>query len=145
MPLAMLLVACVNPVAASIATPTPPPTKPVPSCEPTRARDAGGVITVDGRSGVVGDTFTDGGDMNGTFWLVRRGAAVGDSVTLFFRQIGTNAPATSVWYGASASSRETPWGDAAFSVGWKPISFKNSCWSLIVDGADTGIVLAVGY
>ena len=148
--LTALLVACVSPTAASPATPAPtraptPTRAPAGACEPTRSHDAAGVITLDGRLGIVGDTSTFGGDMNGGFWLVRSGAVVGDRVALAFEQIGSTAPATSVHYGVTASSRKTPWGDAAFSVGWKPISFSDSCWSLVVDGVTTGIVLGVGH
>ena len=146
--LAALLAACVSPAAASRATPTPSPTPTqavAPTCEPTRSHDAAGVITPGGRFGVVGDTSTYGGDMNGGFWLVRSGAQVGDRVALHFEQIGSAAPAKWVEYGVTASSRTTPWGDAAFSVGWKPISFSDSCWSLVVDGVNTGIVLAVRH
>ena len=144
--LAALLVACTSPAAASPPAPTPTPTRaPAATCEPTRTHDAAGVVTLDGRLGIVGDTFTFGGDMNGSFWLVRSGAVVGDRVALQFEQIGSSAPATWVAYGVTASSRTTPWGDAAFNVGWKPISFSDSCWSLVVDGVNTGIVLAVGH
>ena len=144
--LAALLVACTSPAAASHGAPTPTATRaPAATCEPTRTHDAAGVVTLDGRLGIVGDTSTFGGDMNGGFWLVRSGAVVGDRVALQFEQIGSSAPATWVAYGVTASSRTTPWGDAACSVGWKPISFSDSCWSLVVDGVNTGIVLAVGH
>ena len=152
--LSVLLFGCVSPTVASPSTPastlavvTPTPTLTgalVLACEPTRSRDAAGVITVDGRHGVVGETFTFGEDMNGTFWLVRKGAIVGDSVALRFDKIGASAPATWVAYGVSASDQQTPWGTAAFRVGWKPISSKGSCWRLAVDGVETGIVLALG-
>ena len=39
----------------------------------------------------------------------------------------------------------TAWGGAAFQFGWKPIAFEDSCWRLIVDEVDTGIVLAIGH
>jgi len=130
----------------STPVPTPMPTRAAPAtCEPTRSHDAAGVITLDGRLGIVGDTSTFGGDPNGGFLLVRSGAMVGDRIALHFDQVGSTAPATWVEYGVTASSRKTPWGDAAFSVGWKPISFSGSCWSLVVDGVNTGIVLAVGH
>ena len=103
------------------------------------------MITLDGRLGIVGDTSTFGGDPNGGFLLVRSGAVVGDRIALHFDQVGSTAPATWVEYSVTASSRKTAWGDAAFSVGWKPISFSDSCWSLVVDGVNTGIVLAVGH
>ena len=150
---ALLLVACVDPTVsrptlapASTPTITPTSTREVAlSCEPTRTKDALGVVTVDSRSGIVGDAFTFGGDMDGVFWLVRRGAVVGDSVALHFVQTTGKAPATTVDYNAAASLRTTPWGDAAFKVGWKPISFSDSCWRLVVDGTDTGLVVAVGH
>jgi hypothetical protein len=147
--LAALLVSCVSPAAASPSTspaPTSTPTRAAAAtCEPTRSHDAAGVITLDGRLGIVGDTSTFGGDMSGGFLLVRSGAVVGDRIALHFDQVGSTAPATWVEYGVTASSRKTPWGDVAFSVGWKPISFSDSCWSLVVDGVKTGIVLAVGH
>jgi len=151
--LGLLLVACVDP-AVSRTTPAPASTPAITptstqevalSCEPTRTKDALGVVTVDGRSGIVGDAFTFGGDMNGVFLLVRRGAVVGDSIALHFEQTVGKAPATWVEYNAAASPRTTPWGDVAFKVGWKPISFADSCWRLVVDGTDTGLVVAVGH
>ncbi len=30
-----------------------------------------------------------------------------------------------------------------FRVGWRPISFSGSCWSLVVDGVQTGLILAL--
>lgn len=116
-----------------------------PSCRPTTTRDASGVITIDGNVGIIGDTFTRSGD--GSFLVVRRGAVTGDRASLQFTQIGTTAPATWVQYSSSADPQEskTPWGDrVAFAAGWKPIAFENSCWRLIVDGTDTGLILAVG-
>lgn len=116
-----------------------------PACQPTTTHDASGVITIDGRVGIVGDTFTRSGD--GSFLVVRRGAVAGELASLQFTQIGTTAPATWVAYSASASPQEsrTPWGDAvAFPAGWKPIAFAGSCWRLIVDGTDSGLVLEVG-
>lgn len=141
--LTALLLACTGPAAGSHATPTPTQAVAL-SCEPTRSRDGAGVITLDGRLGIVGETFAHGSVMNGGFWLVRKGAVAGDRVALHFEQIGATAPAKWVEYSVSASPRTTPWGDVAFSVGWKPIAFFNSCWRLVVDGSDTGLVLAVG-
>ena len=114
-------------------------------CKPTLTRDASGVITVDGKIGIVGETFTYSGD--GSFLLLRRGAVFGETVSLQFTQIGTSAPATWVQYSSPADpeTSPTPWGDqVAFAAGWKPIAFAGSCWRLIVDGTDTGIVLEVG-
>ena len=114
-------------------------------CKPTLTRDASGVITVDGKIGIVGETFTYSGD--GSFLVLRRGAVLGETVSLQFTQIGTSAPATWVQYSSSAdpATSPTPWGDqVAFAAGWRPIAFAGSCWRLIVDGTDTGIVLEVG-
>ena len=150
---AMLLVACVDP-AISRATPapattpaiTPTPTREIAlSCEPTRTKDALGVTTTDGRFGIVGDPFTFGEDMNGAFWLVRKGAMVQDSIALHFVQTSGKAPMTWVEYNAAASPHSTTWGDVAFKVGWKPISFSDSCWRVVVDGIETGLVVAVGH
>jgi hypothetical protein len=149
---ALLLVTCVDstisratPAAATPAI-TPTPTREIAlSCEPSRAKDALGVITTDGRFGIVGDPFTFGEDMNGAFWLVRKGAMVQDSVALHFVQTSGKAPMTWVEYNAAASPRTTPWGDVAFKVGWKPISFSDSCWRVVVDGIETGLVVAVGH
>jgi len=149
---ALLLVTCVDPTISratpAAATPaiTPTPTREIAlSCEPSRAKDALGVITTDGRFGIVGDPFTFGEDMNGAFWLVRKGAMVQDSVALHFVQTSGKAPMTWVEYNAAASPRTTPWGDVAFKVGWKPISFSDSCWRVVVDGIETGLVVAVGH
>src|SRR6266540_2969994 len=90
--LGLLLITCADPVVSrptptSTATPaiTPTRTREVAlSCEPTRMKDAVGVVTVDGRFGIVGEASTYGEDMEGAFWLVRRGAVAGDSVALHF-------------------------------------------------------------
>jgi hypothetical protein len=149
---ALLLVTCVDPTISRAtpapATPaiTPTPTREIAlSCEPTRTEDALGVITTYGRFGIVGDAFTFGEDMNGAFWLVRKGAVAEDSVALHFVQTSGKAPTTWVEYNAAAASRTTPWGDVAFKVGWKPISFSDSCWRVVVDGIETGLVVAVGH
>ena len=152
---ALLLVACADPAISRATpapattpaiTPTPTPTREIAlSCEPTRTKDALGVITTDGRFGIVGDAFTFGEDMNGAFWLVRKGAVAEDSVALHFVQTSGKAPTTWVEYNAAASPRTTPWGDVAFKVGWKPISFSDSCWRVVVDGMETGLVVAVGH
>jgi len=122
------------------ASPTP-----AAGCDPTRSRDASGVITSDGRVGIVGETFAFGGLLKGGTQVVRRGAIVGDRIDVRFDQIGNTAPAKSVAHGVDAAPMPTPWGDAAFMIGWKPIAFEDSCWRLIVDGADTGVILAVGH
>lgn len=115
------------------------------NCRTTTTRDASGVITVDGKIGIVGETFTQSGD--GSFLILRRGAVHGEIASLQFTQIGAAAPATWVQYSSSADPQasRTPWGDqVAFAAGWKPIAFAGSCWRLIVDGTDTGLVLGVG-
>lgn len=114
-------------------------------CRPTTTRDASGVITLDGKIGIVGETFTHAGD--GSFLILRRGALLGEIASLQFTQIGASAPATWVQYSSAADPQpsRTPWGDqVAFAAGWKPIAFAGSCWRLIVDGTDTGLVLGVG-
>jgi hypothetical protein len=114
-------------------------------CRTTTTRDASGVITVDGKIGIVGDTFTRSGE--GSFLVLRRGAVLGDIASLQFTQIGATAPATWVQYSSTADPQAvpSPWGDpVAFRAGWKPIAFEGSCWRLIVDGTDSGLVLEVG-
>ena len=103
------------------------------------------MITKDGRTGIVGETFAVGDLLNGGTHVVRRGNIVGDEITVRFEQIGNAAPATWVEGAVPAVAFMTPWGDAAFRIGWKPIAFEDSCWRLLIDGADTGIVLAVGH
>lgn len=133
-----------SPTAQRSTTSRPSPT-PIPGCEPTQTKDASGVITSDGRIGIVGETFALGDLLNGGTAVVRRGAIAGDWIGVRFDQIGHAAPATWVAYDAPARPMVSPWGDAAFKIGWKPIAFEDSCWRLIVDGVDTGIVLGIGH
>jgi hypothetical protein len=102
------------------------------------------VITTDGRTGVVGETFAFGDLLMDGTSVVRRGAVAGDRISVRFDQIGNTAPAKWVAYDVDAAPVATPWGGVVFEIWWKPISFDDSCWRLIVNGADTGIVLAVG-
>jgi hypothetical protein len=111
-------------------------------CSRTQGTDAAGVITSNGVIGLVGETYAS--SSADSWLLVRRGAALGDRVSLDFRQLGSSAPASLVTYGVPATLRQTPWGEVAFPFGAKPIGFANSCWRLFVDGADSGIVLFVG-
>jgi hypothetical protein len=137
-----------NPISSPSTTSSPAPkaaATPAGGCEPTRSQDATGVMTSDGRIGIVGETFALGDLLNGGTNVVRRAAITGDRVNVRFDQIGGTAPATWVAYGVTATPLATPWGDAVFKIGWKPIAFEDSCWRLIVDGADTGIVLAIGH
>jgi hypothetical protein len=131
------------PPASLLATREPSPT-PVAGCEPTRARDDSGVITFNGRIGI-GETFAVGDRLNTGTHVLRRGTIVGDEASVRFDQVGNTAPATWVQYSVTATALVSPWGEAAFMVGWKPIAFEDSCWRLLVDGADTGIVLAIGH
>ena len=134
-----------NPVTAVATAPvraTPVVSEP---CERTTKRDPSGVITIDGTIGIVGDTFSPSAE--GTLLIVRRGAKPGDSISLKFARLSATNTGMTVFYGASAADQKspTPWGDqVAFAAGWKPIGFAGSCWRLIIDGADTGLVLAVG-
>jgi hypothetical protein len=121
------------------------------SCPRTRSVDEFGVLTSDGVTGVVDRTYASARSVNEFFVLVRRGGAVGQRAAIEFRQLGTSAPATWVAYEVAAEARPTPpgirpspWDGAAFKLGVKPIGFGDSCWRLIVDGKDTGIVLQVG-
>jgi len=123
------------------------------ACPRTRSTDAFGVITSDGTTGILDRTYSNASAfaLGEVFVMVRRGSVVGQSVAVEFRQIGTSAPATWVAYGVTAEPRPTPvgvratpWDGAAFKLFVKPIGFVDSCWRLIVDGADTGIVLQVG-
>lgn len=132
-------------LAAVMATPPMARDQPLRAdCRPTTTRDSSGVITVDGNIGIVGETFTHAGE--GSFLIVRRGAVLGETASLQFTQIGATAPATWVQYGSTADPQpsRTPWGDqVAFAAGWKPIAFAGSCWRLMVDGTDSGLVLEV--
>jgi len=123
------------------------------ACPRTRSTDSFGVITSDGATGVIDRTYGSASAVSGSdaFTLVRRGSVVGQKVAVEFRQIGTSAPAAWVAYTVTAEARPTPagvlatpWDGAAFKLFVKPIGFADSCWRLIVDGADTGIVLQVG-
>lgn len=132
---------------ASGATATPPGIVALSDqagCPRTQATDASGVRTANGTIGIVGDTYWSSAAVNDTVLLVRRGAALGDTVGLDFRQLGSSAPASLVSYSVPATLRRTAWGEVAFPFGVKPIGFANSCWRLFVDGTDSGIVLFVG-
>lgn len=115
---------------------------PATGCARTRSTDASGVITVNGQTGILDRTYASSRDND--FVMVRRGAKLGDRVALRFDNVGNTAPATWVAYDQPAEQRQNPWGDVVFRVGVKPIGFENSCWRLIVDGTDTGLVLFVG-
>ena len=65
-------------------------------------------------------------------------------MTVFFDNVGSRAPASSVWYEVTAEPLANPWGNVAFRIGVKPIGFANSCWRVRTDLGDTGIVLEIG-
>lgn len=118
------------------------------NCPRSRARDGQGVITSDGSTGILPDTYMSASDMNASFLMLRRSTVLGQRVAVEFRQIGSSAPASKVWYSVSAehpvSVPHSGWSDLGFSLGVKPIAFENSCWRLLVDGIDTGLVLFIG-
>lgn len=114
-------------------------------CVPTTTRDASGVITAGGTVGLIGTTVTSEATMaaDEPILLVRRGARPDDQVVLRFDNIGNSAPATWVSYGATARLHQNAWSAFAFEFGWKPIGFAGSCWRLVVDNVDSGLVLHV--
>ena len=91
----------------------------------------------------MGDTYSSSANVDGLFFMVRRGAVRGDQPTIVFRNVGTNG-ASSVAYGVQASPHPNPWGDVVFPLGVKPIGFANSCWRVFVGTSDTGLVLEIG-
>jgi len=102
------------------------------------------VLTANGVFGVLGDTSTFSAiAMNEPLVIVHKGAKEQDTLALQFNGIGNSSPATSVSYGVGARARPNPWGAFAFEAGWKPIGFAGSCWRVIADGEDTGLVLFV--
>ena len=126
--------------AADSSAPAPSATR----CEPTSSRDAAGVLTANGTFGVLGDTaMSSATAMNEPLVIVHRGAREQDQLALRFDDIGHSSPATWVSYGVVARDRENPWGAVAFEAGWKPIGFAGSCWRVLADGEDTGLVLFV--
>lgn len=145
-----LLAGCGGTLSADAAQGSPSPaqgstaTATAASCAPTTSRDAAGVITANGTFGVVGDTSTPSATaMNEPLLIVRRGAVAGDRLDLRFVQLAHSAPATWVEYGVQAQTHPSPWGAVTFEAGWKPIGFAGSCWRVLADGADTGLVLFV--
>ena len=120
-------------------------------CKWTRSTDQWGVITVDGKTGILDTTYGSSAAVNDSWVMLRRGAKVGDRIGVQFDQIGMSAPAKWVNYEVVAEPRPTPagpaptpWDGAAFNLHFKPIGFPNSCWRLTVGADDTGIVLFVG-
>ena len=81
--------------------------------------------------------------MNESLVIVHRGAKEQDTLDLRFDDIGHSSPATWVSYRVGARTRANPWSEFAFEAGWKPIGFAGSCWRVVADGADTGLVLFV--
>jgi hypothetical protein len=102
------------------------------------------VITADGKIGVVGETSTPAATaMDEPLLIVRRGTVERDRVALRFQNLESSAPATWVDYGVTAHPRPSPWGAFTFEAGWKPIGFAGSCWRLLIDGTDSGLILYV--
>src|SRR6266849_10113836 len=112
--LAVLLAAC----SASSTADAPPPGSPAPSrsvsattpsCARTVTRDPSGVITGNGRFGILGDTFASSAQVNDSFVLVLRGATLGQQMTVVFVNAGSRAPASSVSYGVVAERMPNAW------------------------------------
>ena len=114
------------------------------TCQPTTSRDSSGVITANGAIGVLGEASTPSDTAaNDYLVIVRRGAQEHEQIALQFDDIGHTSPATWVSYRVVATTRTNPWGHLVFEAGWKPIGFAGSCWRVIADGQDTGLVLFV--
>jgi hypothetical protein len=117
---------------------------PIASCPRTIAREPSGILTANGTVGILDDTYASASDLSSGYALVQKGAGPDTRIRVEFQQIGSSAPATTVWYEVGATPRRSAWGDVAFMLGTKPIGWGNSCWRLIVDGADSGLVVFVG-
>jgi hypothetical protein len=142
--LVMFVTACGSSlgVAGESASTSPPPS--ATTCEPTTRKDATGVITANGIFGLLGETTMSSAiAMNEPLQIVHRGAKPQDGLALRFDDIGHSSRATWVSYSVVGQDRENPWGAVTFEAGWKPISFPGSCWRVIADGEDTGLVLFV--
>jgi hypothetical protein len=140
----MLASACGSTLGATSASAPTPSATSATTCQPTSSRDADGVFTSNGVYGVLGDTsMASAIAMNEPLVIVHKGAKAQDTLALQFNSVGNSSPATSVWYGVGARARPNAWSEFAFEAGWKPIGFAGSCWRLIADGDDTGLVLSV--
>lgn len=140
----MLLVTACGPSLGASGSSAPTLPAPATTCEPTSNRDAAGVLTANGVFGVLGDTTMSSAiAMNEPLVIVHRGAKGQDGLALRFDDIGHSSPATWVSYSVVARDHDNPWGAFAFEAGWKPIGFAASCWRVIADGEDTGLVLFV--
>jgi len=112
---------------------------------PSTRGPTGIAASTDGQYGIDGSTVLSASNPNDAFILVRRGTSLGDRISVELVQASTSAPATWwVSYTVSASAHRTAWGTLAFELGVKPIAFAESCWRIIADGVDTGLVIAVG-
>jgi hypothetical protein len=140
--LMVLVTACGSSLGATNSS--APTSRSPTACEPTSYRDASGVLTADGVFGVLGETSTSSAtSMNEPLVILRRGAKEQDEIALRFDNIGRSSPATSVSYNVVARAHVNPWSASAFEAGWKPIGFAGSCWRVIANGKDTGLVLFV--
>ena len=139
-----LVAACGSPAGATRSSAPTERGTTATSCQPTSSRDASGVLTANGVFGVLGETSTFSViALNEPLVIVHQGAKEQDVLALHFNDIGNSSPARSVSYGVGARARPNPWGAFAFEAGWKPIGFAGSCWRVIADDEDTGLVLFV--
>ena len=140
----LLVTACGSSVGATGSIAPTSQTSSATACEPTSYRDPTGVVTANGVFGVLGDTSTFSAiAMNEPLVILHQGAKEQDTLALHFNSVGNSSPATSVSYSVVARARVNPWGAVAFEAGWKPIGFAGSCWRVIANGEDTGLVLFV--
>lgn len=142
--LMLLVTACAPSLGATGSNAPTPSATSATTCQPTSSRDAAGVLTANGVYGVLGDTsIASVIAMNEPLVIVHKGAKEQDTLALHFNSVGNSSPATSVSYSVVGRARVSPWGAVAFEAGWKPIGFAGSCWRVIADGEDTGLVLFV--
>ena len=87
--LALVIAACGSSAAATRSTTPTPSVSPLattPACPITTIRDAAGVVTADGKTGILGNAWNPGSTaMYDQLVLVRRDAHEGQQVTLRFR------------------------------------------------------------
>ena len=142
--LMLLASACGSSLGATGSSASTQPSPTAKGCEPTSYRDASGVVTANGTIGILGNAWISAdAAMNDYLVIVRRGGRGDDKMALRFNSVGNTAPATFVTYGVGARAQPNPWGAFVFQAGWKPIGFARSCWRVIADGQDTGLVLFV--
>jgi len=142
--LALLVMGCGSSLGATGPSESSSPVPSGTACAPTTQRDSSGVITTNGVIGILGDaSISSERAMYDYLVIVRRVGRGDDKIALRFDNVGSTAPASFVTYAVGARARPNPWGAFAFEAGWKPIGFAGSCWRVIADGQDTGLVLFV--